>query len=137
MSSVIFLGVAAILAYLIGSAPFGYLIARMRGVDILSQGSGNIGATNVSRVLGRRWGVLVFVLDFAKGAVPVLVAMRLTSVLVPELPGAVAGIAAGVSAFLGHLFPVFLRLRGGKGVATAAGVAVVTPLPPRKRRNTG
>src|SRR5204862_282304 len=82
-------------------------------------GSGNIGATNVGRLLGRRFGVLVFLLDFAKGALPVLVATR-------WLPGAdvgpdVLGVTAGVAAFLGHLFPVYLHFRGGKGVAPAAG----------------
>src|SRR5437588_6610135 len=64
-------------AYLVGAVPFGYTVARWRGVDILKQGSGNIGATNVGRVLGRRFGILVFLLDFAKGAVPVLAAMLL------------------------------------------------------------
>jgi acyl-phosphate glycerol 3-phosphate acyltransferase len=120
--------VLLLLAYLLGSVPFGYLVARGRGVDILRQGSGNIGATNVGRVLGRRFGLLVFVLDFAKGAVPVLAALRVPA---PEgWPPDALPAAAGVAAFLGHLFPVFLRFRGGKGVATAAGVfAVLVPVP--------
>jgi acyl-phosphate glycerol 3-phosphate acyltransferase len=113
-------------SYLFGAIPFGYLVARARGVDILRQGSGNIGATNVGRVLGRRWGLLVFVLDFAKGAVPVLVARR----LVPASGSDVLPVGAGIAAFLGHLFPVYLRFRGGKGVATAGGVvAVLVPVP--------
>jgi acyl phosphate:glycerol-3-phosphate acyltransferase len=115
-----------LIAYLIGAIPFGYLIARGRGVDILKQGSGNIGATNVGRVLGRRFGLFVFVLDFAKGALPALVAGRL------DLPdgGPWLGVAAGLAAFLGHLFPVYLGFRGGKGVATGAGVvAVLLPGP--------
>jgi glycerol-3-phosphate acyltransferase PlsY len=117
-----------LLAYLLGSVPFGYLVARGRGVDILRQGSGNIGATNVGRVLGRRFGLLVFVLDFAKGAVPVLAALRVPA---PEgWPADALPAAAGIAAFLGHLFPVFLHFRGGKGVATAAGiVAVLVPVP--------
>jgi acyl-phosphate glycerol 3-phosphate acyltransferase len=116
-------------SYLIGAIPFGYLVARGRGVDILRQGSGNIGATNVGRVLGRRWGIVVFLLDFAKGAVPVLVAMSLREVAA-GLPPQALPVGAGVAAFLGHLFPVYLRFRGGKGVATAAGVmAVLVPLP--------
>jgi acyl-phosphate glycerol 3-phosphate acyltransferase len=109
-------------SYLVGAVPFGYLVARARGVDILKQGSGNIGATNVGRVLGRRFGLLVFACDFAKGALPVLAA-RLAPAA--DLPADSLPAAAGVAAFLGHLFPVYLRFRGGKGVATAAGVVVV------------
>jgi acyl-phosphate glycerol 3-phosphate acyltransferase len=116
-------------SYLIGAIPFGYLVARARGVDILRQGSGNIGATNVGRVLGRRWGIVVFLLDFAKGAVPVLVGMNLEHAGY-GLPPRALPVGAGVAAFLGHLFPIYLRFRGGKGVATAAGVvAVLMPLP--------
>jgi acyl-phosphate glycerol 3-phosphate acyltransferase len=122
-----FLALVAITAYLIGAIPFGYLVARSRGVDILSHGSGNIGATNVGRILGRRFGILVFLLDFAKGAVPALAAGA-------AAPAGVAvewaQVTAGVAAFLGHLFPVYLRFRGGKGVATGAGVvAVLVPGP--------
>jgi acyl-phosphate glycerol 3-phosphate acyltransferase len=109
-------------AYLVGAVPFGYLVARARGVEIRKEGSGNIGATNVGRVLGRRFGILVFALDFAKGALPVLAA-RLAPAT--DLPADSLPVAAGVAAFLGHLFPVYLRFRGGKGVATAAGVVVV------------
>jgi acyl phosphate:glycerol-3-phosphate acyltransferase len=119
--SVLVLTVIALAAYLIGAIPFGYLIARGRGVDILHQGSGNIGATNVGRVLGRRFGILVFVLDFAKGAVPVLVA---TGLAWPLPPGSLE-VTAGLAAFLGHLFPVYLGFHGGKGVATGAGVVAV------------
>src|SRR5438034_5066467 len=108
-----------LVSYFLGAIPFGYLVARWRGVNIFQQGSGNIGATNVGRVLGRRFGVLVFLLDFAKGALPALAAPHLapadgSSPVTPELLGVVAGLAA----FLGHLFPVWLRFRGGKGVAT-------------------
>jgi acyl-phosphate glycerol 3-phosphate acyltransferase len=116
-------------SHLMGAIPFGYLVARARGVDILRQGSGNIGATNVGRVLGRRWGIVVFLLDFTKGAVPVLVATGLENA-VDGLPLRALPVGAGVAAFLGHLFPIYLRFRGGKGVATAAGVvAVLMPLP--------
>jgi glycerol-3-phosphate acyltransferase PlsY len=120
--------VLLLLAYLLGSVPFGYLVARGRGVDILRQGSGNIGATNVGRVLGRRFGLLVFLLDCSKGAVPVLAGLPVPA---PEgWPPDALPAAAGIAAFLGHLFPVFLRFRGGKGVATAAGiVAVLVPVP--------
>src|SRR4051795_10569030 len=94
-------------AYLVGAIPFGYLVARARGVDIFKAGSGNIGATNVGRVLGRKSGVLVFVLDFLKGVVP-------TAIMCSTF-GVTAGVAAGLAAFLGHLFPAYLRFHGGKG----------------------
>src|SRR5579872_4774549 len=112
---------AALFGYLVGGVPFGYLIGRWRGVEIRQQGSGNIGATNVGRVLGRRFGILVFLLDFAKGALPVLAARFAPAV---DLPADSLPVAAGVAAFLGHLFPIYLRFHGGKGVATAAGVVL-------------
>jgi glycerol-3-phosphate acyltransferase PlsY len=100
-------------------------------VDIRKTGSGNIGATNLSRALGRGWGVAAFVLDFAKGLIPVLAASHLAA----SRPGAflVEGearlaVAAGLAAILGHVFPLYLGFRGGKGVATAFGV--VTGLSP-------
>jgi acyl-phosphate glycerol 3-phosphate acyltransferase len=110
-------------SYLLGAIPFGYVLARARGVDLLSQGSKNIGATNVGRVMGLWWGVLVFALDFAKGAVPVLIAGLIAPgpAGLPDLTRTLAGVAA----FLGHLFPVYLGFQGGKGVATGAGVALV------------
>jgi acyl-phosphate glycerol 3-phosphate acyltransferase len=118
-----------LIAYLIGAVPFGYLVARARGVDIFAQGSGNIGATNVGRVLGRRFGILVFLLDFAKGAVPVAIARQVARAT-PQAAEDLLPVAAGLAAFLGHLFPIYLRFRGGKGVATGAGVVVVlVPLP--------
>src|SRR6476646_3073794 len=95
---------ALVIAYLVGAIPFGWLIARSRGIDIFHAGSGNIGATNVGRVLGRKFGLLVFALDFAKGAVPVAVAGLLPAHAhaALELPGALrVGVALG--AFLGHL----------------------------------
>ena len=121
-------------AYLVGGIPFGYLVARWRGVDIFHAGSGNIGATNVGRVLGRRFGILVFALDFAKGALPTAVAMWLKGLAEPsaraELPLAGLEVFAGLAAFLGHVFTPYLRFRGGKGIATGAGVVVVLlPLP--------
>jgi acyl-phosphate glycerol 3-phosphate acyltransferase len=115
----------AAIAYLIGGIPFGYLIARSRGVDIFKQGSGNIGATNVGRVLGRKFGIFAFTLDFAKGALPVVAAMAAAQAWATHLSAEELGVLAGLSTVLGHLFPVYLRFRGGKGVATAAGVVVV------------
>jgi acyl phosphate:glycerol-3-phosphate acyltransferase len=103
--------------YLCGSVPFGVLLTRWRrGVDVRQSGSGNIGATNVTRVAGKKLGALVLVLDALKGTLPVLLAVRLQ-------PGAAPLHAAvGLAAFFGHVYPVWLRLRGGKGVATALGV---------------
>jgi len=121
--------VVVVTSYLVGAIPFGYVVAWARGVDLLHQGSGNIGATNVGRVLGWKFGVLVFLLDFAKGAGPVLAADLLFE-LGSDLGADELRVAAGLAAFLGHLFPVYLGFRGGKGVATGAGVvAVLVPGP--------
>jgi acyl-phosphate glycerol 3-phosphate acyltransferase len=126
----ILLMLTSLAAYLIGAIPFGYLIARSRGVDILRQGSGNIGATNVGRLLGPLFGVLVFVLDFAKGALPVTAAAWIAGQLDSGLSEETLQVTAGLAAFVGHLFPVYVRFRGGKGVATGAGVvAVLVPVP--------
>ncbi len=122
-----------LLAYLVGAVPFGYLVARAKGIDIFAHGSGNIGATNVGRILGRPYGILVFVLDALKGAGPVAFALAAKSWL--ELGDSFWAhgwleVLAGLSAFLGHCFPIYLGFRGGKGVATGAGVvAVLLPLP--------
>jgi acyl-phosphate glycerol 3-phosphate acyltransferase len=125
-----------LLAYLVGAVPFGYLIARAKGVDLFQVGSGNIGATNVGRTLGKRFGAVAFLLDFLKGAVPVAAIVPLAGWLDAAAPAAVLGhpdglrVGAGLLAFLGHLYPVYLRFRGGKGVATGAGVvAVLAPGP--------
>jgi acyl phosphate:glycerol-3-phosphate acyltransferase len=105
------------LAYLLGSVPTGYILGRLAGVDVRRAGSGNVGATNVARVLGKGRGALTLVVDIAKGWLAVFVALQLeVSLLYVTL--------AGVAVFLGHLFPIFLRFRGGKGVATAFGVFV-------------
>lgn len=111
-------------AYLVGAIPFGLLIGLSRGVDIRKHGSGNIGATNAGRTLGRKWGFLCLVLDILKGLVPTLVA----SFLIVHEPVDAAmlckWIAVGVAAVVGHTFPVYLGFRGGKGVATTIGVAL-------------
>ncbi len=114
---------AAVIGYLLGSCPNGFLVSRARGVDIRKHGSGNIGATNVLRVLGKGWGYLVFALDAFKGFAAVRLAFAFASAINPEGPyREVVGIAAGLACILGHTFPVWLRFRGGKGVATSAGV---------------
>ncbi len=109
-------------AYLVGSIPFAYLLSRRRGVDLRQVGSGNIGASNVLRTSGVRAAVLAMVLDGIKGALAVMLAQRLTA-------GPAVPVVAGLASVLGHVYPIWLRFRGGKGVATAAGVfAVLTPL---------
>ena len=113
---------AVTLAYLTGSIPFAFLAARRRGVDLRRSGSGNVGATNVLRTSGVPLAVTAMVLDAVKGAVAVLIAQRLTE-------GPATPVAAGLAAIIGHIYPVWLQFRGGKGVATAAGVfGVLTPL---------
>jgi glycerol-3-phosphate acyltransferase PlsY len=110
-------------AFCAGAIPFGVLLARRRGVDIRAHGSGNIGATNVSRVLGARVGAIVLVLDALKGALPTAAALALAD---PAAPGDARAVAlTGGAAILGHCFSPLLRGRGGKGVATALGVFVV------------
>ncbi|HNR29896.1 MAG TPA: glycerol-3-phosphate 1-O-acyltransferase PlsY [Candidatus Hydrogenedentes bacterium] len=114
--SILWCGLAIILSYLLGSVPTGlWLGLRLRGIDIREHGSRNIGATNTLRVLGRPLGAFALAGDMIKGVVPVLLVSRLDAW--PHLP-----LACGVAAILGHTFSVFLRFRGGKGVATGAGV---------------
>jgi len=109
-------------SYLLGSIPFGYLIGRIAGVDVRKTGSGNVGATNVVRVLGKRYGYPVFVLDFLKGFGAVKVSMLFATGLSsgrnsPEM----LGIIAAVSSVVGHSYSPWLKFKGGKGVATSAG----------------
>lgn len=111
------------LAYLLGSVPFSFLVARAFGVpDVRRVGSGNVGATNVLRAAGKTAGILAFVLDASKGAVAALIAQRL-------VPGPILPPLAAGAAVLGHMYPVWLDFRGGKGVATGAGAFL--PLAPQ------
>lgn len=113
----------AVLSYLIGSIPFGLLIAKTQGQDIRTVGSGNIGATNVLRSLGKPLGIACFVLDALKGFVPASLFPMFGNV------DPTFEILFGAAAILGHNFPVFLKFKGGKGVATGAGVLLsVSPL---------
>ncbi len=108
---------SAAIAYLLGSIPFGYLLVRAkRGIDVRTTGSGSIGATNVMRSLGPAGFIATFLLDFGKGFAAVAIASRMTS----DDPVWIA--AAAVGAITGHCYPVWLKFRGGKGVATAVGV---------------
>lgn len=110
-----------LLSYLCGSIPFGYLIGKFNGVDIRKHGSRNIGATNVRRVLGRDWSIICFIFDFLKGLLPVMyIGHRLAAYFVVDT--AWGGIIAAIAAVLGHIFPFWLRFKGGKGVATSLGV---------------
>lgn len=120
--------ITALAAYLLGSIPTGYLVAKAKGIDIRSVGSGNIGATNVFRILGKGWGIFVLLADALKG----FLACSLVVFLVRKYIWADTGFAgkevlaivAGVSAILGHNYTCFLKFKGGKGIATTAGVLI-------------
>jgi len=120
---------AVIGAYLLGSIPFGLLITKAHGKDLRTIGSGNIGATNVSRALGRKWAYICFVLDVLKGMVPMLATLSLTRPLPTQSQTERVillwlWLAVGCSAILGHIFPIYVKFKGGKGVATSFGVAL-------------
>ena len=113
--------IALVVAYLLGSIPFALIAGKLHGVDLRTMGSGNLGATNVFRTLGRTAGITVMVLDIAKGAAAVLVAEALTNNPWP--------LAAGALAILGHVFPVWTNFKGGKGVAVGAGARAIVCSP--------
>ncbi|MDR0993295.1 MAG: glycerol-3-phosphate 1-O-acyltransferase PlsY [Verrucomicrobiota bacterium] len=113
-----FLCLLLLASYVVGSIPFGWLLARLKGVDLRTCGSGNIGATNVFRCIGEGWGVLALVLDALKGFLPAFVFPRLLALPAP----AWFGIACGMAAVAGHNWPVWLKFKGGKGVSTSAGM---------------
>lgn len=108
-----------ILGYLVGSIPFGLVIGKIGGVDVRSSGSGNIGATNVNRLLGKKMGALTLVADACKAVLPMFLATWLLSGGESDMLWVYA---TGGAAFLGHLYPIYLRFKGGKGVATALGI---------------
>ena len=114
--------------YLAGSVPWAYIIGKINGIDIREHGSGNPGATNVRRTLGKKWGILCFFLDFLKGFLPVTVVNLLISQkIIPELD--FAPVAAAVASVAGHMWPIFLKFKGGKGISTIAGILLaVSPL---------
>jgi glycerol-3-phosphate acyltransferase PlsY len=107
-------------SYLLGSVPFGVLIARAHGKDLRSIGSGNIGATNVSRALGKKWAYICFLLDCLKGLVPMLAAKPLVTPL--TITTLSLWLTVGCAAILGHIFPVYLKFKGGKGMSTCMGI---------------
>lgn len=124
------LAVLLVGSYLLGSIPFGYLASRLGGIDIRKAGSGNVGATNVVRVLGKRYGYPVFALDVLKGFGAVKISMLIAPGRPPEWNSPeIFGILAALSTILGHLYPPWLRFKGGKGVATSAGALLaLTPI---------
>jgi len=115
------------LSYLLGSIPWGYLFARSKGIDIRQQGSGNIGAANVLRVMGKKWGYLVFLCDFFKGFLSVKLGSLIAAYFLVDL--ALASVIAAIACVLGHDYPIWLGFKGGKGIATLAG-AVLSIFPP-------
>lgn len=120
MSTVIIIAVT-IVAYLIGAIPWGYLIGKRQGLDIRKLGSKNVGATNVTRVVGKWSGRLCFLLDFLKGFIPVLVVTILRDKDIISDEYQIIQIVAALSTVVGHIFPVYLWFRGGKGISTAGG----------------
>ena len=108
-----------IASYLIGAIPFGLMIGRLAGIDVRSSGSGNIGATNVTRLAGKKLGVFTLLLDCLKGFLPIFLAAKL---LAQEPGSELIVLLCGILAVVGHMFPVYLGFKGGKGVATGLGV---------------
>ncbi len=116
------IAVVVLVGYLIGSVPAGYLAGCIGGIDIRKVGSGNIGATNVLRILGKRYGYPVFLFDFLKGVAAVEMSILIFDSYHPAASRELYGILGGVSSVIGHSYPVWLNFKGGKGVATTAGV---------------
>jgi glycerol-3-phosphate acyltransferase PlsY len=116
-----------IISYLLGSIPSGYLVAKSQGIDIRQHGSKNIGATNVLRVMGKKWGYFVFFCDVLKGYVSVKLGFLLAGSFGANVT--LAGVVAALCCILGHNYPVWLAFKGGKGIATSAGV-VIALFPP-------
>jgi acyl phosphate:glycerol-3-phosphate acyltransferase len=112
------------MAYLLGSIPTGFLVAKARGVDIRTVGSGNIGATNAFRVLGKGFGIFVLLMDALKGWLAVQVGAFVIWQLLPDAPLEYLRITAAIAAILGHNFTCWLHFKGGKGIATSAGVLI-------------
>ena len=112
-----------IAAYLVGSIPFAMIIAKAYGKDLRKIGSGNIGATNLSRAVGKKWAYCCFLLDTTKGLVPMIVASQIIS-SPPTTTELLLSLVVGCAAIAGHIFPIYIKFKGGKGVATSFGVAM-------------
>jgi glycerol-3-phosphate acyltransferase PlsY len=117
-----------VLSYLIGSIPWGYLLARSKGIDIRQYGSRNIGAANVLRVMGKKWGYLVFLCDFFKGFLSVKLGSLIAAHFLVNL--VLGSVIAAIACVLGHNYTIWLSFKGGKGIATSAGavLALFSPL---------
>lgn len=115
--------VLIIFAYLLGAVPFGFMIAKAHGQDLRKIGSGNIGATNTGRVLGKKWGMICLILDSLKGLIPMLIAKAMVG-HEPTVTQLWLWLAVGSAAVIGHIFPVYLNFKGGKGVATSLGMVL-------------
>ncbi|MBL7214255.1 MAG: glycerol-3-phosphate 1-O-acyltransferase PlsY [Phycisphaerae bacterium] len=112
-------------AYLLGAVPFGLLIAKSQGIDLRKVGSGNIGATNAGRILGKKWGTVCFLLDVLKGFIPMLMVPLLGLVSQDTGPLQLTlWLLVGCAAVLGHISPVYLKFKGGKGAATSLGIVL-------------
>ncbi|MDD3117670.1 MAG: glycerol-3-phosphate 1-O-acyltransferase PlsY [Victivallales bacterium] len=130
MNILIWVGLVAAVTYLWASIPWGLLIGKVHGIDIREHGSGNIGATNVRRVLGKCWGRWCFVLDFGKGFLPILAVRAVIAHGLVADPCGWGVIAAAAAAVAGHIWSVFIGFRGGKGVSTSAGLLLaIAPYP--------
>ncbi len=121
-------GLLPLFGYLLGAIPFGLLIGKYKGIDIRNEGSGNIGATNVTRIIGKGWGKTCFILDFFKGFIPVMVASQFlfkSNFAIDQhllnQTGQLAWLMVAAASILGHMFPVYLMSVGGKGIATSFG----------------
>ena len=114
-----------IFAYLLGAVPFGFLIGKARGKDLRLLGSGNIGATNATRMLGKKWGIICLLLDVLKGLLPMLLVPLLGLIKQDSQSLRLAlWLLVGCAAVLGHVFPIYLKFKGGKGVATSLGIVL-------------
>jgi len=115
---------SALVAYFLGSIPWGYLAGKLNGVDLHKEGSGSTGATNALRVLGKPWGYTVFALDTLKGSLAVIAAFQIRTRFFASTPTETisAGVVAAIFAVIGHSYPVWLKFQGGKGIATSAGI---------------
>ena len=116
--------IAIATAYLIGSIPFGFLVGKMRGVDVRTVGSKNIGATNVFRTVGKKWGLLAFACDFLKGFIPTMIAKHYSASHGDMSLEAYLPLIVGVTCVTGHMFTCFMKFKGGKGIATGFGMLV-------------
>ena len=114
--------IIVVVSYLIGAVPWAFIIGKLRGIDIRDHGSGNVGATNVRRVLGKKLGILCFFLDFLKGFIPAFAILNLNKYVELDLSIDFAFILIAFATVAGHMWPVYLKFKGGKGVSTMAGI---------------